>query len=512
MLPRGRQSQQPARVSRANPLARGTVSLLNFGIKGVPDGVNGRLSTVVGTRTGVLRTGTRATGFGATSGAGTTDSVTSTLTAHATLRTYIAAVYVTGANSSGSLGRIFDKRTAAVATQVEVLFADQNTAATNNFNFARLHSVSQGAWSTPIGAVAPNTLQIVHVVYDSGSTANDPAIYINGGAQVVTEITAPVGTPTNNAAAYVWGNRTDDNARCLPGFILFGQVLDRLMSADEVADSTRDLWQMFAPVAQSLRTNVPAGGSHPSTGALSAQAATVAGTAVHLTLHTSTGALAAQAATVAGTAAHQHKATGALAAQAATVAGSAAHLTLHTSSGALAAQAATVAGSADHAAPGVHDAAGALAAQAATVTGTATHLTLHTSTGALAAQAATVAGTAVHNSARTSSGALVAQAATVSGQAQIGAGTPFDHDWWLKQWRKKKPEPTTTYQSPEELQTEVAPVVRQVVKQAARSKAPEWNPARLDSLTAQLNVTQKLVAAIKQQLDEEDDETVLLLL
>lgn len=254
------------------------------------------------------------------------------------------------------------------------------------------------------------------------------------------------------------------------------------------------------------------GASHPSTGALSAQAATVAGTAVHLTLHTSSGTLAAQAATVAGTAAHQHKATGALAAQAAAVAGSASHLTLHTSSGALAAQAATVAGSADHAAPGVHDAAGALAAQAATVAGAATHLTLHTSTGALVAQAATVAGAAVHNSARTSSGTLVAQAATVSGQAQIGAGTPFDHDWWLKQWKKKKPESTTTYQSPEELQTEVAPVVRQAVKQAARSRAPEWNPARLDSLTAQLNVTQKLVAAIKQQLDEEDDETVLLLL
>ena len=112
--------------------------------------------------------------------------------------------------------------------------------------------------------------------------------------------------------------------------------------------------------------------SHAATGALSAQAATVAGTATHLTLHTSTGALAAQSATVAGTAVHPHIATGALTAQ----------------SG-------TVAGTADHSVPGVNDATGALSAQAATVAGTAAHYTLHTSTGALEAQSASVSGTAV---------------------------------------------------------------------------------------------------------------------
>ncbi len=238
--------------------ARGVASLPQIWLPGAPDAARGHaLSTIVGTKLAPTPWG-MARGFGATSGAGTTDSVTSTLTAHATLRTYIAAVYVTGANSSGSLGRIFDKRTAAVATQVEVLFADQNTAATNNFNFARVHSTSQGAWSTPIGSVAPNTLQIVHVVYDSGSTANDPAIYINGGAQVVTEITAPVGTPTNNAAQYVWGNRTDDNARCLPGFILFGEIVDRLYSPAEVAESFRNLYRDLAP--QRIWVPTPAAG------------------------------------------------------------------------------------------------------------------------------------------------------------------------------------------------------------------------------------------------------------
>jgi hypothetical protein len=72
----------------------------------------------------------------------------------------------------------------------------------------------------------------------------------------------------------------------------------------------------------------PAAPVHTNTGAPAAAAATVAGTAAHLTLHTSSGAPAADSATVAGTAAH---------------------LTLHASSGALAADAATVAGTSVHA-------------------------------------------------------------------------------------------------------------------------------------------------------------------
>ena len=72
-----------------------------------------------------------------------------------------------------------------------------------------------------------------------------------------------------------------------------------------------------------------------SSGALTVDAAAVAGTAAHLTLHTSTGALSAQAATVSGTALHPHTSTGVLGAGAATVAGTATHGVLHESSGAL---------------------------------------------------------------------------------------------------------------------------------------------------------------------------------
>lgn len=176
---------------------------------------------------------------------------------------------------------------------------------------------------------------------------------------------------------------------------------------------------------------------HPTSGALASQSATIAGSATHLLLHTTTGALSAQAATISGTAQHQHAATGALVAQAATVAGSAAHLTLHTTTGALSAQAATIAGSAahqhaatgalqaqsatisgaaDHTAAGAsHGTSGALNADAATIAGAATHLTLHATTGTLSAQSATISGAALHP--HTTSGALQAQSATLAGTA-----------------------------------------------------------------------------------------------
>lgn len=303
---------------------------------------------------------------------------------------------------------------------------------------------------------------------------------------------------------------TDDNAAAavITHFAAFqSQLPDGLLN--DLAANPAHLFvtrRALVPVGISF-----GGATHASTGALSADAATVAGTASHLTLHTTSGVLSAQAATVTGTAAHQHVASGALAAQSAAVAGTAARLTLHTTSGALAAQDASVSGDAAHTTPGAHATSGALSAQDSAVAGTAAHLTLHATSGALTAQAATVAGVAVHNSTHTSSGALVAQSATVSGQAQLGAGTLFDHDFWLKQWKKKHPA-TTVYTSPQEVLTETAPLVDRVVKQAARSKSPAWDPARLETITQRLNVAQKLAAAVKRQIDEEDDETILLLL
>ena len=140
--------------------------------------------------------------------------------------------------------------------------------------------------------------------------------------------------------------------------------------------------------------------THPTSGALSADASTVAGTAAHLTLHTTIGALSAQAAAIAGTATH---------------------LTLHATSGALASAAASIAGSAEHTADATHDTSGALSAQDATIAGTAAHLTLHATSGALAADSAAISGTAIHP--HVASGALASDASTLAGTAERGDGT-----------------------------------------------------------------------------------------
>ena len=167
------------------------------------------------------------------------------------------------------------------------------------------------------------------------------------------------------------------------------------------AGTSYKLWAIWDDGSASSNSGAPFGSDafdaiFTSTGALTAQAAEVAGTAAHYTLHASTGALAAQAATVDG---------------------ASTHYTLHASTGALAAGAAVVSGSAERIGTSSFDATGALTSQSATVAGTASHLTLHTSTGALTAQSATVAGTAAHYTLHTSTGALEAGSATVSGTA-----------------------------------------------------------------------------------------------
>ena len=171
------------------------------------------------------------------------------------------------------------------------------------------------------------------------------------------------------------------------------------------AGTSYKLWAIWDDGSASSNSGAPFGSDafdaiFTSTGALTAQAAEVAGTAAHYTLHTATGALAAQAATVDG---------------------AATHYTLHASTGALAAGAAVVSGTAERIGTSSFDATGALTSQSATVAGTASHLTLHTSTGALTAQSATVAGTAAHYTLHTSTGALEAQAATVAGTAAAQA-------------------------------------------------------------------------------------------
>jgi hypothetical protein len=62
-----------------------------------------------------------------------------------------------------------------------------------------------GSWTIP--QPSADDWHHIAVVYDSSSAANAPQIYVDGIAQVVTQETAPKGTPLTNTDPYVIGNR-----------------------------------------------------------------------------------------------------------------------------------------------------------------------------------------------------------------------------------------------------------------------------------------------------------------
>jgi hypothetical protein len=136
--------------------------------------------------------------------------------------------------------------------------------------------------------------------------------------------------------------------------------------------------------------------------------------------HTTTGALTGQIGSVAGSAAHVaiHGTTGALTGQIGSVAGSATRFRAFATSGVLEGQGAAVAGSAARAGGAVtHDTSGAITGQIGSVSGTAARTREHATSGVLTGQIGSVAGTSVHNVPHATSGALTGQGSAVAGSS-----------------------------------------------------------------------------------------------
>ena len=101
------------------------------------------------------------------------------------------------------LGRVFDK---GPSNTVIGMCHDIVSAA---FLVGRSFSNNPGNWCTPSDSLALNTWTHVAVVYDDGSSANVPVIYINGVAQTVTAEGTPSGTAVSEAnATLAIGDRT----------------------------------------------------------------------------------------------------------------------------------------------------------------------------------------------------------------------------------------------------------------------------------------------------------------
>jgi hypothetical protein len=137
--------------------------------------------------------------------------------------------------------------------------------------------------------------------------------------------------------------------------------------------------------------------THTSTGALTGQIGSVAGSAAHIAVHGATGALVGQIGSVSGSAssATTRPSSGDLVGPGSVVAGSAARTRVHTTSGVLAGQGAVVAGSAERTGTTVsHAASGDLIGPGSLLAGSAARQRIHAATGALVGELGGVSGEA----------------------------------------------------------------------------------------------------------------------
>lgn len=156
---------------------------------------------------------------------GGVDKVTSELTLHATARSYLLWTNRAGAGG-GNFGRIFDKRNGG--SEVELFFNDETAG---KYRYVRVWSGGVGNWSIP--QPSANEWHHIAVVYDASSAANDPQIYVDGVAQVVTQETAPIGVPLTNADPYVWGNRGGGD-RGWNGTLDELQIYDAILTLEQI--------------------------------------------------------------------------------------------------------------------------------------------------------------------------------------------------------------------------------------------------------------------------------------
>lgn len=173
--------------------------------------------------------------------------------------------------------------------------------------------------------------------------------------------------------------------------------------------------------------------THATSGALTGQLGAIAGVAAHIAVHGTSGALTGQLGAVSGTANRFRvmSSSGVLLGQLGSVVGAASRSAgpvTHSTSGVLTGQLGSVAGSAARSnGATTHDTTGALTGQNAVITAAAARLRAFSTSGALTGQLGSLVGTAQRNTVHPSSGALAGQGATISGTASR-AGTPVVHN------------------------------------------------------------------------------------
>lgn len=124
-----------------------------------------------------------------------------------------------------NVGNVFDKRT--TAGWYSLISTTSSAGYFNNF------PAGSGYWRTPDNStIAGNTYHIV-ITYDNTSDANDPVIYINGVAQILTKVQTPSGAVSSDAGVplCLGGNNSTYSAN---GQVSDARIYNRILTAAEV--------------------------------------------------------------------------------------------------------------------------------------------------------------------------------------------------------------------------------------------------------------------------------------
>ena len=99
-----------------------------------------------------------------------------------------------------------------------------------SLGFISRRSSRDGEWHTPTNSMAYNSWHHIAVVYDSSSTLNSPALYIDGVKQTTSKITSPQGTQTVNGG----NGETGLIGKGWDGLIDELRIHNRALSATEI--------------------------------------------------------------------------------------------------------------------------------------------------------------------------------------------------------------------------------------------------------------------------------------
>jgi hypothetical protein len=156
---------------------------------------------------------------------GSTGRVITGLQSLAPVRTYMLWSNRTGGGGN-SLGRLFEKR--YTGAEVEILYNDE---VAHVYRYRRVWSGGIASWSIP--QPTANVWHHIAVVYNASSPANRPQMYVDGVAQVVTQVSAPSGTPLANTDSYLLGNRGAGD-RGWQGRLDDLRIYNRALTASEI--------------------------------------------------------------------------------------------------------------------------------------------------------------------------------------------------------------------------------------------------------------------------------------